>query len=155
LYRFCNYRIGFDRDSMSRLKRLRSKFEVAADTIHPEWRTLLSVIGVPSERIYYGHPHDWVVDDENQPILLETTYLERDPQFTYEHLRQSVIDEDAWNSCDICSACSNEQSDDPKANSCTCFPDIFGDRQVPCPVQVFRTKNGRNNGLVACCVSSS
>jgi hypothetical protein len=100
LYRFCNYRIGFDRDSMSRLKRLRSKFEVAADTIHPEWRTLLSVIGVPSERIYYGQPHDWVVDDEIQPILLETTYLERDPQFTYEHLRQSVIDEDARNSCD-------------------------------------------------------
>lgn len=49
---------------MLRLQRLRPRFEVAADTLHPQWRALLSVIGASSNRVYNGHPHDWVVDDE-------------------------------------------------------------------------------------------
>lgn len=37
---------------MLRLQRLRSRFEVAADTLHPELRALLSVIGASSNRVY-------------------------------------------------------------------------------------------------------
>jgi hypothetical protein len=148
---------------MLRLQRLRSRFEVAADTLHPEWRTLLSVLGAPSDRVYDGHPHDWVVDEDGDPVPLAITYLQQEPQFTYENIMHSVIDENVWEDSDprqisdstrhICGACGNEQSNDSAANQCSCFPDLYGDERSPCPVQIFRTKNGRNNGLIACCVS--
>lgn len=168
IYRFCKYRISFDKEAMQRLAGLRLRFEVAADTLQPQWRQLLSFIGEPSERIYPGHPHDWVVEDNTRPVPLAITYHQWDPNFSYEHMDSSVVDVDAWGMSDprdlwsekpqqsfICAACGELQADDPAVNSCRCFPSLYGGPRNTCPVQVFRTPNGRNNGLVACCVSQS
>lgn len=37
LYRYCKYRMGFDQRSVLHLRRLRKRFELAANTLHPEW----------------------------------------------------------------------------------------------------------------------
>ncbi|KAH8682155.1 hypothetical protein BX600DRAFT_35027 [Xylariales sp. PMI_506] len=172
IYRFCKYRIGFEKESMQRLRNLRMAMEVTADTLHPHWRQLLSVVGDTSEQQYSGHPHDWVVFlDGTDPIPLRNTYLQWDPNFSYKHIEESVIDESVWG-CDdprwtpptielaraaptstsSCETCGKEQSDDPKLNSCYCFPTLFGGvKQSTSPVLVFRTANGRNNGLLALC----
>ncbi|KAI0403971.1 hypothetical protein F4802DRAFT_268640 [Xylaria palmicola] len=171
VYRFCKYRVGFDHDSMQRLHSVRPALEVAADTLNPSWRRLLSTVGGPSERVYTGHPHDWVVcPDGSPPVPLRKTYLQWDPGFEYEHIEESVVDRAAWGSEDprwlppssgaltrisglfLCPTCANEQSDDPKANCCCCFPSLFGcAAPTPPPIQVFRTPDGRNNGLMALC----
>lgn len=149
---------------MQDLCRLRPRFEVAADTISPRWRQLLFVVGESCEPVYEGHPHDWVISDTSQPIPLRTTYLQWDANFTYEHLDSSVIDGDAWLETDprcieggaliptefTCAVCHEAQSDDIKVNLCQCFPNLFGGRRSPSPTQVFRTPDGKNNGLVAC-----
>lgn len=187
LYRFCKYRVGFTEQCMSALRRLRPRFEVAADTLHPDWRQLLTVIGEPAtvtERIYTGHPHDWVVSRSgDRPVPLRSTYAQWDPDFRYEHIDESTVDEDAWGLVDPrdhndhhddhrlllrrpsatsassshrqfkCAVCGSPQHDDPAANECTCFPTLFGHgpgSRRPAPVQVFRTDDGRNNGLLAC-----
>lgn len=171
IYRFCKYRIGFDKDSMQRLRNLRPAIEVAADTLHPNWRQLLTAIGEPSKQIYRGHPHDYVIClDGTPPVPLRSTYLQWDPNFSYQHIEEPVIDEHAWG-CDdprwmppttsisgepsalpLCDTCGKEQSDDPKQNSCFCFPTLFGAaKPLPPPVLIFRTADGRNNGLMALC----
>lgn len=170
IYRFCKYRIGFDKESMQRLRSLRPAMEVAADTLHPQWRQLLTVLGESSERIYDGHQHDWVVQlDGGSPIPLRNTYLQWDPQFSYRQLDESIVDEATWG-CDdprwsmppgdivrasalpLCETCEKEQSDDPKLNNCYCFPTLFGCAVTsPSPVLVFRTADGKNNGLLALC----
>ncbi|KAG6355985.1 hypothetical protein INS49_015370 [Diaporthe citri] len=171
IYRFCKYRIGFDKDSMQRLRNLRPAIEVAADTLHPNWRQLLTAIGEPSKQIYRGHPHDYVIClDGSPPMPLRATYLQWDPNFSYQHIEEPVIDEHAWG-CDdprwtppttsssvepsalpLCDTCGKEQSDDPKQNCCFCFPTLFGAaRPLPAPVLIFRTADGRNNGLMALC----
>ncbi|KAH6845725.1 SET domain-containing protein [Chaetomium sp. MPI-CAGE-AT-0009] len=169
IYRFCKYRIGFDSDSMQTLQALRPRLEVAADTLHPNWRQLLAVVGgEPAEPRFAGHPHDWVVFPcgSSDPVPLRSTYLGRDPQFSFEHLDESVIDVRAWGGDDPrwvpppittagsgaafpCRSCGQEQSDDAKLNGCCCFPALFGGARAASPVQVFRTSNGRNNGLQA------
>ncbi|KAK6362397.1 hypothetical protein LTS17_012894 [Exophiala oligosperma] len=168
LYRFCKYRLGFSSQNMTTLKRLRMRFEVAADTIHPEWRQLLSIIGEPTSCVYTGHPCDWVVGRDHSPIPLGETYAQWTKDFQFEHLSESIIDEQAWGSTDPrtkyrtdqytlprhfpCEKCGSLQSNDPSRNECHCFPTLFGGiARKPCPVQVFRTENGRNNGLIACC----
>ncbi|KAJ0114777.1 set domain-containing protein [Diaporthe amygdali] len=168
IYRFCKYRIGFDKDSMQRLRNLRPAIEVAADTLHPNWRQLLTAIGESSKQMYRGHPHDYVISlDGSPPVPLRVTYLQWDPDFSYQHIDEPVIDEHAWG-CDdprwtpmstneplampTCDTCGKEQSDDPKQNSCFCFPTLFGTaRPLPVPVLIFRTADGRNNGLMALC----
>jgi ATP-dependent RNA helicase DDX49/DBP8 len=168
IYRFCKYRVGFDKDAMRRLQHLRPRLEVAADTLHPHWRQVLAIVGESPTLKYTGHPHDWVVfDDGSEPAPLRSTYLQYDPYFNFEHIDESVIDEDAWGCEDprwmpqsnavarksdkfICAACGEEQSDDPKLNSCYCFPLLFGCvKRGPAPIQVFRTGDGRNNGVMA------
>ncbi|WDK14588.1 SET domain-containing protein [Colletotrichum graminicola] len=170
LYRFCKYRVGFNSDSMQRLRCLRPRIEVAADTLHPTWRQLLMIVGEPAQRRFSGHPHDWVVrQDGSDPVPLRSTYLEYDPYFSFEQLEHSVMDMSAWGTEDprwvppmnavacvqgkhTCHLCGQEQSEDPKINSCYCFPTLFGSGgRSPCPVQVFRTLNGCNNGLMALC----
>ncbi|KAL8956422.1 MAG: hypothetical protein Q9193_006062, partial [Seirophora villosa] len=161
LYRYCKYRIGFDQRSMSQFRRLRKRFEVAAGTLHPEWPKLLSVIGVSVDHQYHGHPHDWVVQDEGDPIPLAATYEHQPGPFIYRQITEPVIDEDAWQDMDprqishrgpyICAVCGRVQSDEPATNQCSCFSDLYGDKTRPRAVQVFRTKDGRNNGVVACC----
>lgn len=167
LYRFCKYRVSFTEQSMKTLQSMRQKIEVAADTIHPHWRQILSIIGMKSEPVYRGHPHDWVVSQDHDPILLNTTYLQWTPDFSFEHLDASVIDQAAWSQNDprnvrmaavtadghfICQRCDKVQSVGTE-NQCSCFPNLFGNtRRRYCPVQIFRTNNGRNNGLMACCV---
>jgi hypothetical protein len=44
IYRFCKYRIGFDRDSMQRLRSLRPALEVAADTLQYVFQLLSFLI---------------------------------------------------------------------------------------------------------------
>ncbi|PSK36743.1 hypothetical protein B9Z65_1926 [Elsinoe australis] len=162
VYRFCKYRGCFTDSTMRELGRLRSRFEVAADTIHPTWRQLLSVVGGPTERRYDGHPHDWVVRDTDPPIPLKNTYIQWDPHFHFRQLEESIIDGDAWGDIDpralvigepgqsfLCSVCGEFQSDDPQANGCQCYPSVFGGKRGHSPTQVFRTPDGRNNGLVA------
>ncbi|KAL8980993.1 MAG: hypothetical protein Q9177_005714 [Variospora cf. flavescens] len=156
LYRYCKYRIGFDQRSMSQLRRLRKRFEVAAGTLHPEWHKLLSVIGVSPDHEYHGHPSDWVVQDDGDPIPLAATYQHQPGPFIYRQITESIIDQDAWGETDprrishrspyTCVVCGCIQSDDPSMNQCTCFPDLYGDKTRPRAVQVFRTKDGRNNG---------
>ncbi|KAI2643394.1 hypothetical protein GGS21DRAFT_13096 [Xylaria nigripes] len=171
IYRFCKYRIGFDKESMQRLRNLRPALEVAADTMNPKWRRLLAIVGEPSERIYTGHHHDWVVLlDGSPPMQLRQTYLQWDPRFEYSHIDECVIDQAAWgwndprwtppsssaltriSGASTCQICAKEQSDDPARNGCYCFPSLFGCAvSTPAPVQVFRTPDGRNNGLMALC----
>lgn len=168
IYRFCKYRVGFDKDSMQRLRDVRPAVEVAADTLHPNWRKLLSAVGEPSEPIYPGHPHDYVMYlDGTAPVPLDRTYLQWDPHFAYQQIDECIVDERAWAGDDprwahpspndpsalyTCDNCGKEQSDDPKRNDCSCFPSLFGTTQpLPAPVMVFRTSNGRNNGLMALC----
>ncbi|KAK5627123.1 hypothetical protein RRF57_002838 [Xylaria bambusicola] len=171
IYRFCKYRVGFDTESMQRLRNLRPALEVAADTMNPSWRRLLSIVGESPVTKYSGHPHDWVIClDGASPIPLRKTYLQWDPHFEYKHIEDSVIDQSIWGGNDprwtspfsqaltrgsrlfTCQDCANEQSDDPKQNCCYCFPSLFGYATLtPPPVQVFRTPDGRNNGLIALC----
>jgi ATP-dependent RNA helicase DDX49/DBP8 len=169
LYRYCKYRIDFTREALSKLNAMRPAFEVAADTLHPQWRQILSIVNEPTTIRYPGHPHDWVIGDEGA-IPLRETYLQWDAEFTYEHLADSVINEDAWGDYDPrsrpqllalhehgdlkCEKCGEVQSDTPKDNHCSCFPNLYGGKQGPPPVQVFRTPVGKNNGLLALCVRS-
>ncbi|KAH8903577.1 SET domain-containing protein [Coniochaeta sp. PMI_546] len=167
VYRFCKYRIDFDAESMQRLQAIRPRIEVAADTLNPKWRQLLAIVGESTERRFTGHPHDWVVfPGGSEPVPLRSTYLKYDPLFSFEHLDESLIDIHAWGGDDprwvaprittaclkapyMCCNCEQEQSDDPKLNACYCFPSLFGGLRAPSPVQVFRTSNGRHNGLQA------
>jgi hypothetical protein len=165
LYRFCKYRVGLNKESMQCLRRLRPRIEVAADTLHPDWRQLLVIMAESSQRRFRGHPHDWVVfPDGSDPVPLGSTYLKYDGNFSFEHLEESLVDIDAWGgddprwvpplsvaACrtgvDTCHNCRQEQSDNTELNACYCFPS--GGPRAPCPVQVFRTSDGRNNGLQA------
>jgi ATP-dependent RNA helicase DDX49/DBP8 len=168
IYRFCKYRVGFDKEAMRRLRNLRSKLEVAADTLHPHWRQLLAIVGESAVPLYPGHPHEWVVyEDGTEPVPLRQTYQHDDPFFSFEHIDESIVDDSVWG-CDdprwmpqettiarahgeySCTLCNERQSDEPKSNSCFCFPSLFGCvKRKPPPVQVYRTADGKNNGLMA------
>ncbi|KAF7191249.1 SET domain-containing protein [Pseudocercospora fuligena] len=166
LYRFCKYRVSFTEETFQQLRALRHRFEVAADCLHPRWRSLLAIVGAPTERRYTGHPHDWVVCGPGYEALpLATTYQQWDRNFSYTHLDESAIDEEAWGLFDPrtvtplndpaayqCTICSERQSDDPRHNVCACFSNLYGSAKAGfMPVQVYRTPNGKNNGLLACC----
>lgn len=148
-----------------RLNGLRTRFEVAADTLHPRWRQLLSIIGEPTRPRFTGHPHDWVIADDEEPIPLRKTYQQWDPDFSYEHIGECIVDKRLWSNGDPrkttvattykCSRCGDIQSDIPEQNYCKCFPNLYGTQRGPCPVQIYRTADGRNNGLIACLVSFS
>ena len=45
LYRFCKYRGELTKETFDTLGKLRHRFEVAADTLHPRWRQLLGIVG--------------------------------------------------------------------------------------------------------------
>lgn len=165
LYRFCKYRVSFNDESFQAFRALKHRFEVAADTLHPRWRQLLSIVGAPTERKYTGHPHDYVIGmPNNEAMPLATTYQQWDKDFSYAHLDTCQVDEEAWGLYDprvvrafhtqdshICQICHERQSDEPQQNSCNCFPNLYPQTTpLNAPVQVYRTPNGRNNGLVAC-----
>ncbi|KAF5254429.1 hypothetical protein FANTH_687 [Fusarium anthophilum] len=167
LYRLCKYRIDFDKDKFGRARALRGRMEVAADTLHRNWRKLLAIVGEPTERRFTGHPHDWVVyQDGTDPVPLRSTYLQYDPNFSFEHVDECVIDSPWWGADDPrwmpptsrsssttngnnCVLCDQVQSDDAVLNSCKCFSSLFSGPRLPPAVQIFRTSNGRNNGLQA------
>ncbi|ETN43777.1 uncharacterized protein HMPREF1541_11101 [Cyphellophora europaea CBS 101466] len=162
IYRFCKYRMGFDEEAIGKLRSLRTRFEVAADTLQPQWRQTLSLVGVSTQRVYRGHPHDWVVSKKKDPVPLPVTYRHLSQPFVFEHVRISVIDVGAWGTYDprrvengphyLCALCSKPQSELPEKNECECFADLFGpNAKQLCPVQVFNTDDARNNGLMACC----
>ncbi|CAF3471225.1 unnamed protein product, partial [Fusarium graminearum] len=166
LYRLCKYRVDFDKDKFSRARTLGKRMEVAADTLHTNWRQLLAIVGESTEPRFAGHPHDWVVQqDGSDPVPLRSTYLAYDSNFTFEHLEESIIDTALWGADDprwtppssaiclsginVCDLCSEVQSNESAVNACKCFPNLFGVPRLPIAVQVFCTSNGRNNGLQA------
>ncbi|KAK5173772.1 uncharacterized protein LTR77_002453 [Saxophila tyrrhenica] len=163
LYRFSKY--SLTNETFDKLRALRHRFELAADTCHPKWRVLLGIIGAPTERKYIGHPHDWVVEAGDEAIPLAPTYYQWDPNFSYKHLDGSVVDEEAWGGYDprtvmadtdpamaTCQSCGEHQSDDPRQNVCSCYANLYGcSKPNLVPLQIFRTPNGKNNGLLACC----
>lgn len=53
-----------------------------------------------------------------------------------------------------CGVCGEVQSDVVAENECNCFPNLYGGSGGFHPVQVVRTRNGKNNGLFACLVSA-
>jgi ATP-dependent RNA helicase DDX49/DBP8 len=162
IYRFCKYRLGFDQDALYKWQSLKSRFEVAADTIQPQWRQILRFVGVTDRLCYKGHPHDWVVGKRKDPVPLRWTYRQWDPHFSFEHIHTSIVDTDAFGTYDprrlasgphfLCTLCHKPQSEAAEKNECECFADLFGPNanSLP-PVQVFSTEDGRNNGLIACC----
>ncbi|PMB71400.1 SET domain-containing protein [Beauveria bassiana] len=164
LYRLAKYRIGLDQKGFDTLRRLKLRIEVAADTLHPHWRKLLACIGESTDRLFTGHPHDWVVSlSGSEPVPLRHTYVESDPFFTFEHLDGAIVDTEAWDGDDPryispatvaapiaeCRVCGQTQSNEPTNNHCYCFPSLFSGPRQPAMVQVFRTLDGRNNGLQA------
>ncbi|GFN15319.1 SET domain-containing protein [Aspergillus tubingensis] len=163
IYRFCKYRTEFGEGLFTRLRHLRSSFEVAADTLHPGWRDLLQVIRQDTSIAYHGHPHEWVTLSEGPAVPLASTYAHLDlPQgFQYQFIDQSVLDTAAFGTqdprrvpeldLDVCLVCKARQSDEIEKNQCLCFPALFGGVNHPVPVQVFRTSTGKNNGVIARC----
>lgn len=101
-----------------------------------------------------------VCGPKNEALPLASTYHKWDTNFSYRHLEESTIDEEAWGlfdprtvtSTNACVACGEHQSDDPQSNQCVCFPNLYGGSRTPSfvPVQVYQTPNGKNNGLLAC-----
>ncbi|KAL2814693.1 SET domain protein [Aspergillus cavernicola] len=161
LYRFCKYRTGFSEGLSTRLRHIRSSLEVAADTLHPGWRALLQVIKQDTSYIYHGHPHEWVTVSEGEAVPLASTYehLQLPNGFQYRFINECVLDPAVFGTDDprrvpqidpeICPVCKERQSDEIEKNQCMCFPVLFGGVQGPVPVQLFRTANGKNNGVVA------
>lgn len=171
LYRYCKYRTDFSPPTLRRLGKMRTRFEVAADTIHPQWRAMLAVVGQASVTTYIGHPHDWVILADNSAAPLARSYLQWDTDFSYVHLDESIIDTDVWGLLDprrvmddddfasevnpICAVCHEVQSDDIDKNACSCYLNLFGGVRGYVPVQIMRTTNGKHNGLFACLVSNT
>ncbi|KAL2105156.1 hypothetical protein VUR80DRAFT_8919 [Thermomyces stellatus] len=164
IYRFCKYRAGFGEASMRKLRLCRERFEVAADTLHPSWRQLLTIVGeTETQPRFEGHPHDWVVHpDGGKPSPLRLTYLDVDPSFSFEHVDECILDVDAWGAddprwmppspgaaADICLTCGMRQDDDVQLNNCSCFPTLFPGPKTRPPVQVFHTLTGKRNGVQA------
>jgi hypothetical protein len=165
LYRFCKYRMSFNEDTFRKLQTLRPAFEVVADTLHPCWRNMPDILGIPHGRKYTGHPHDWVLGGPGgEPMTLASTYHKWDPNFSYEHIDESCIDEDVWGDHDprttypvgsagaeTCHSCGQRQADDYVHNQCACFPGLYGQAHYKQPpVQIAQTETGKNNGLFAC-----
>ena len=166
LYRFCKYRKDLTEEAFQTLRHLRHRFEVAADTLHPHWRVLLSLVGGSTEPKYSGHPHDWVVNGPgDEAIPLPQTYRQWDENFSYTHLDSSVVNQEIWGDFDprtiidgsdpaayTCQKCNEQQSNDPTRNSCVCYQNLYGSPKAGmAPVQVAKTPDGKNNGLFACC----
>ena len=161
IYSICKYRIGFDEGLTKRLSKLQTSFEVAPDTLQPAWRQSLAMVKQDTRRKYTGHPHSWVVSADKTAMSLASTYRQWDPDFSFEHLRESVID-DCWQGRDprrmstatyyTCSMCGEEQSNRQQENRCACFPSLFPSIDPPpAPVQVGKCPRGKNNGLFARC----
>lgn len=164
IYRFCKYRLGFDHGSITKLQNLRNRAEVAADTLQPQWRRLLSLVGQSADIKWHGHPHDWTISlrSDEEPLPLAVTYRQWDLNFSFENILDSRVDIEQWHDQDprkfedgpeyYCKSCTLRQSHLTADNQCECFPDLYGTKpRGPCPVQIFRTNNGKNNGLIACC----
>lgn len=164
IYRYCKYRSGFDAPATQKLRAISLRAEVAADTLQPQWRQLLACVQQSTEIKWTGHPHDWTVslNEGIDPLPLAVTYYQWDPNFSYKQIEESIIDEEKWPNQDprrfeegpeyYCKSCNLRQSPEIELNSCECFPDLYSPKpRLYCPVQIFRTPNGKNNGLVACC----
>ncbi|KAI9036992.1 SET domain-containing protein [Aspergillus affinis] len=161
VYRFCKYRTGFGEGLSTRLRHIRSSLELAVDTLHPEWRDLLQVIGQVEAPRYHGHPHEWVTVTGEPAVPLASTYahLHLPNGFQYQFIDECVIDCAAFGTDDprqvpgpdpeTCPVCAQRQSDEIEKNQCTCFPALFGGIRGTVPVQLFRTTSGKNNGVVA------
>lgn len=162
IYRFCKYRVGFDENLTSRLHQLRHSLEVAADTLHPDWRKLLAVIGQESPTQYTGHPHEWVTISGQPARQLSSTYEHLPGGLNYRLIDECVIDQTIFGTDDprrmaqvapdTCSICQQQQSNLVHWNRCNCFPTLFGCPKIPVAAQICHVNKGKNNGVVARCV---
>ncbi|KAB5549612.1 hypothetical protein GE09DRAFT_1174493 [Coniochaeta sp. 2T2.1] len=100
--------------------------------LNPESMQCLRRLRSRIERRFTSHPHDWVVFPEgSDPIP-----------------RLDVVV--GCTALDTCWKCGQDQPDDPKLNACHCFLSLLGGKgRALCPVQIFRTSDGRNNSLQA------
>ncbi|EEP80192.1 conserved hypothetical protein [Uncinocarpus reesii 1704] len=161
VYRFCKYRTRRDDGLASRLQQLRPAVELAADTLHPQWRELLNVIGQESATLYNGHPHEWVIMPNRSVQHISLTYRHIQAEVLFKFIDESIIDRGLFGDSDprytpgidpnTCQVCGQLQSDDTTLNRCACFPALFGAPRKPVPIQIFHTTNGKNNGVVARC----
>lgn len=98
----------------------------------------------------------------NDPLPLAFTYRQWDPKFSFQHLEESIVDTEKWGDQDPrrceegpifqCKSCDKRQSLLAEENECECFPNLYSPNpRTPCPVQIYQTENGRNNGLLTCC----
>lgn len=102
---------------------------------------------------------------EGSAIPLASTYghLGLPQGFQYQFIDECVLDTAVFGTQDprrvpeldpdVCLVCKERQSDEIEKNQCLCFPALFGGVRHPVPVQVFRTSTGKNNGVIARCVS--
>ncbi|KAI9375784.1 hypothetical protein BJX61DRAFT_493067 [Aspergillus egyptiacus] len=164
VYRFCKYRTEFGDALFSRLRQIASALELAADTLHPGWRDLLTVVQQDNTQpVYHGHPHEWVVVPDGPAVPLASTYghLQLPNGFQYRFIDECVLDPQVFGTDDprrvpelnpdICPVCHERQSDEVEDNLCMCFPALFGGIRTPVPVQIFQTSTGKNNGVIARC----
>ncbi|KAJ9267506.1 hypothetical protein DTO212C5_5982 [Paecilomyces variotii] len=161
VYRFCKYRKGHDEGLWPKLQSVRHSVEVAADTLHPEWRNLVDLIGQGSPRRYHGNPHQWVTIRSKPAIPIELTYSHLPNGFDYTFIDECILDRSAFGDedprrmlgvdSDTCHICKQLQSDDVRLNRCSCYPSLFGAPKSPVPVQIFHTSTGKNNGIIARC----
>ncbi|KAH8428475.1 SET domain-containing protein [Aspergillus melleus] len=161
VYRFCKYRTGFGEGLSTRLRHIKCSLELAADTLHPEWRDLLQVIGQVEAPRYCGHPHEWVTVAGEPAVPIASTYahLNLPNGFQYQFIDECVIDYTVFGTDDprqvpgldpeTCPVCKQRQSDEIEKNQCTCFPTLLGGIRDSIPVQLFHTTSGKNNGVVA------
>lgn len=93
------------------------------------------------------------------PLASTYAHLDLPNGFQYRFIDECVIDTAVFGTDDprlvagldpeTCPVCQQRQSDEIEKNQCSCFPTLFGGIRGPVPVQLFRTINGKNNGVVA------
>ncbi|KAL4773305.1 hypothetical protein BDW60DRAFT_216073 [Aspergillus nidulans var. acristatus] len=128
VYCFCKYYTGFNKGLLQRLRQLRHSFEIAANTHRPEWRDLLDAVGQKSPREYHGHPHEWVTINGRPACPLRSTYAFLGKELVFQFVDNCVIDH---------------------ATFCLLFLNLFGCVRLPPHVQILRTGNAKNKGVVA------
>lgn len=79
---------------------MRHGLELAADTLHPEWRQLLGVIGQKSCPQYTGHPHEWVIFGASPAVPLRSTYRHLQDGMDFQFVDESVIDKAVFGESD-------------------------------------------------------
>lgn len=127
------------------LHQLRHSLEVAADTLHPDLRKLLAIVGQESSTQYLGHPHEWVTTSGQSARRLTSTYDHQPGRLNYQFIDEYVIDQIVFGMDDprrmpqadphSCPICQQQQFNVVHWNRCNCFPALFGCPKNPLPLR--------------------